>query len=169
MTESLQNTIKLMQSGELYDPGDRELLTYQFGCVEKLQRLNALTSSPEDMARRAELIKDMFESVGEHCYIELPFRANWGGRFITLGNGVYINFNFAAVDDAPITIDDYVMVGSNVSIITACHPISPQLRRYGLQLQWYAKALSQITGIPVGETLIFSLRAGKSIEVSRPD
>ena len=43
------------------------------------------------------------------------------------------------------------------------------LRRYGLQLQWYAKALSQITGIPVGETLIFSLRAGKSIEVSRPD
>ncbi len=43
------------------------------------------------------------------------------------------------------------------------------LRRYGLQLQWYARALSQITGVPVGETLIFSLRAGKSFEVLRPD
>ena len=43
------------------------------------------------------------------------------------------------------------------------------LRRYGLQLQWYARGLSQITGIPVGEILIFSLRAGKSFEVLRPD
>ncbi len=39
------------------------------------------------------------------------------------------------------------------------------LRRYGLQLRWYAKALSKITGIPVGETLIFSLRAGKCFAV----
>ena len=39
------------------------------------------------------------------------------------------------------------------------------LRRYSLQLRWYAKALSQITGVPVGETLIFSLRAGKCFQV----
>ena len=176
MTESLQNTIKLMQSGELYDPGDRELLTYQFGCVEKLQRLNALTSSPEDMARRAELIKDMFESVGEHCYIELPFRANWGGRFITLGNGVYINFNFAAVDDAPITIDDYVMVGSNVSIITACHPISPQLRRYGLQYNkpvhikrgaWISANVTILPGVTIGENSVIG--AGSLVTRDIPD
>ena len=39
------------------------------------------------------------------------------------------------------------------------------LRRYSLQLRWYARALSGITGIPVGETLIFSLRAGKCFEI----
>ena len=43
------------------------------------------------------------------------------------------------------------------------------LRRYGLQLQWYAKALSGITGIPVAETLIFSLRAGKCFEIPSSD
>ena len=41
------------------------------------------------------------------------------------------------------------------------------LRRYALQLRWYARALAQITGIPVGETLIFSLRAGKCFEVTQ--
>ena len=39
------------------------------------------------------------------------------------------------------------------------------LRRYALQLRWYAKALSDITGIPVRETLIFGLRAGESYPV----
>ncbi|MBR0227724.1 MAG: UvrD-helicase domain-containing protein [Clostridia bacterium] len=39
------------------------------------------------------------------------------------------------------------------------------LRRYALQLRWYARALSQITGVPVGEILIFSLRAGKCFPV----
>ena len=41
------------------------------------------------------------------------------------------------------------------------------LRRYALQLQWYAKALTQITGVPVGETLIFSLRGGKCVAVKK--
>ena len=39
------------------------------------------------------------------------------------------------------------------------------LRRYSLQLRWYARALARITGIPVAETLIFSLRAGASYPV----
>ena len=39
------------------------------------------------------------------------------------------------------------------------------LRRYTLQLQWYARALSSITGRPVAETLIFSLRSGTAFTV----
>ena len=35
------------------------------------------------------------------------------------------------------------------------------VRRYALQLRWYARALAAITGIPVRETLIFSLRSGE--------
>jgi len=39
------------------------------------------------------------------------------------------------------------------------------LARYQNQLRWYARALSVITGRPVRQTLIFSLREGKGIEV----
>ena len=39
------------------------------------------------------------------------------------------------------------------------------LRRYALQLRWYARALGEITGLPVKETLLFSLRAGEALPV----
>ena len=39
------------------------------------------------------------------------------------------------------------------------------LRRYAEQLRWYARALHGITGLPVKETLIFSLRAGQAYAV----
>ena len=39
------------------------------------------------------------------------------------------------------------------------------LARYSLQLSWYSRALALITGIPVKETLVFSLREGKAYPV----
>ena len=39
------------------------------------------------------------------------------------------------------------------------------MRRYALQLRWYAKALSEITGVPVKEAYLFSLRSGESYPV----
>ena len=42
------------------------------------------------------------------------------------------------------------------------------LARYALQIAWYARALSAITGIPVGEAWLFSLRRGSAIPVPLP-
>ena len=67
-------------------------------------------------------IKEMFAECGENCYIELPFRANWGGKNVHFGNGVYANFNLTLVDDGDIYIDDKVMFGPNVTIATANPP-----------------------------------------------
>ena len=39
------------------------------------------------------------------------------------------------------------------------------LSRYALQLNWYARALASITGRPVREMYLFSLRAGRAIPV----
>ena len=40
------------------------------------------------------------------------------------------------------------------------------LRRYALQLRWYARALADITGIPVKEAWLFGLRTGESYPVA---
>ena len=39
------------------------------------------------------------------------------------------------------------------------------VRRYTLQLQWYARALARITGTPVRETWVFGLRAGEAFRI----
>ena len=43
------------------------------------------------------------------------------------------------------------------------------LRRYSLQLGWYARALCRITGKDVGETYVFALRSGEAVPVEKAD
>ena len=38
--------------------------------------------------------------------------------------------------------------------------------RYAEQMRWYARALAEITGAPVREALLFSLRRGEAYDVS---
>lgn len=46
----------------------------------------------------------MVKGFGEGCYIELPFRASWGGSHIHFGNDIYVNSNVTFVDDGHIYV-----------------------------------------------------------------
>ena len=70
------------------------------------------------MERRAALLKEMFAEIGENCYIEPPLHANWAGKHVHFGSGVYANFNLTLVDDGQIYVGDGVMFGPNVTVAT---------------------------------------------------
>ena len=120
-----------MLAGQIYDPGDPEIVAEQGVCQQKLWAFNQL--APSDGEAKARYLREVFAECGENCYIELPLRANWGGRHVHLGSGVYANFALTLVDDAHIYIGDKVMLGPNVTIATAGHPIDPALRLRALQ------------------------------------
>ena len=98
------NDHSILHSGELYDPMEASILDEQLGCLELLYDYNA--TRPREQARRAELLKRMLAEVGENCYIEPPFHANWGGRHVHFGKNVYANFNLTLVDDTHIFVGD---------------------------------------------------------------
>ena len=120
-----------MEKGILYNPGDEEILAEQFPYLDALKEFNELPSS--EVEKREELMKKMFAKCGENCYIQPPFYANWSGHHLSMGKNVYANFNLTVVDDGDVFIGDYVMIGPNVTIVTAAHPIKPDLRRRGIQ------------------------------------
>ncbi len=120
-----------MEKGLIYDPADKEIMDKQILCLELLYEFNS--TRPVELEKRMELLEKMLGKLGENCYIEPPLRANWGGKHLYLGDNVYINFNFTAVDDSNIIIGNKVMIGPNVTIATANHPISPELREKALQ------------------------------------
>ena len=66
---------------------------------------------PTEMKRRMALLGEMLAELGEECYIEPPFHANWGGRHVHFGNHVYANFNLTVVDDTHIYVGDHTMIG----------------------------------------------------------
>lgn len=129
--------------------------------AELLYDFNALR--PSETEKREQLMKKMFAEVGEDCYVELPLRANWGGRHVHFGNGVYANSNLTLVDDGEIYVGDHVMMGPNVIICTATHPISPELRykqaQYNLPVHieenvWLGGGVFVMPGVTIGKNAV---------------
>ena len=150
-----------MTKGLIYDPGDKEIMDEQVPWQDKLWEFNQLKTSDYD--KKQAYMKEVFAECGEGCYIELPFRANWGGHHLHLGSGVYANFNLTLVDDGHIYVGDDVMFGPNVTITTANHPIDPSLRKKQLQynkdvhignLVWIGAGVVICPGVSIGDNTV---------------
>lgn len=120
-----------MHTGGLYLPNDGEIAALQAECLDRLYEFNM--TRPTDLDKREQMLKEMFAEIGEGCYIEPPFHANFGGRHVHFGKNIYANFNLTCVDDTHIYVGDYTMFGPNVTVATAGHPILPELREKGYQ------------------------------------
>ena len=163
-----------MVSGLIYDPMDREIVGEQATFQEKLWAFNQLKPSDNDL--KQQYMREVFAECGGGCYIELPFRANWGGRNLHLGSNVYANFNLTLVDDAHIYVGDKVMFGPNVTITTANHPIEPTLRARGLQYNkdvyigenaWIGAGVLIMPGVHIGQNTVIG--AGSVVTRDIPD
>ena len=150
-----------LHTGKLYLPTDEGITKVQFKCLEKLYDFNQ--TRPNELEKRQKLLKEMFAEIGENCYIEPPLRANWGGKFVHFGKGVYANFNLTLVDDTHIYIGDQTKIGPNVTIDSATHPICPELREKGYQYNlsvhigkncWIGAGSIILPGVTIGDNTV---------------
>ena len=128
-----------MLSGRLYHAQDSELAAARLRARRLVFRYNQ--SAPENESLRRELARELFGQMGEGCYLEPPLRCDYGSN-IRLGDRVYANFNLVVLDCAAVTIGNDVLIGPNVGIYTAGHPVDPGLRRQGLEFALLAVAPS---------------------------
>ena len=151
-----------MQSGDIYNPGDEDIFRKQLDCLEKQYDYNL--TRPHELEKRAAMLKAMFAECGEGSYIEPPLHANWGGHYAHLGKQVYANFGLTLVDDTHIYIGDYTMLGPNVVIATAGHPILPELRghrqlQYNMPVHigrncWLGAGVIVMPGVTIGDNSV---------------
>ncbi len=150
-----------MLAGMIYDPAAEDIMQDQSACLEKQYEYNH--TRPSETERREKLLKEMFGSIGEACYIEPPLCANWGGKHVHMGSHVYANFNLTMVDDGNIYIGDYVMFGPNVTLATAGHPVEPHLRKQAYQFcmdihignnVWIGAGAVILPGVTVGDNTV---------------
>ena len=111
----------------------------------------------------SNMLKKLFAEVGENCYIEPPFHSNFGGKHCHLGNYIYFNFGVTLVDDTHVYIGDSTMLGPNVVIATAGHPILPELRVKAYQYNatvhigkncWLGAGVIVLPGITIGDNTV---------------
>lgn len=163
-----------MEKGLLYDPADGEIVAEQSEFAELLYDFNA--SRPGELEKRSRLLKSIFAEIGENCYIEPPFHANWSGRHVHFGSGVYANFNLTIVDDGEVWVGDHVMFGPNVTVATAGHPILPSLRERGIQYDipvrignnvWVGAGAVLLPGVTIGDNTVVG--AGSVVTKDLPE
>ncbi|NFU00604.1 sugar O-acetyltransferase [Clostridium botulinum] len=133
-----------MLNGDLYLALGEELFSERQHAKEVIFEFNSL--HPSDVEKRTELISKLFGYVGENFYIEPPFRCDYAYN-IHWGENSYVNYNCTILDCAKVTIGKNVLIGPNVNIFTAGHPLSPSQRISGLE---YAHSIEIGDGAWIG-------------------
>ena len=121
------NEQQLQAAGYLYQL-DETLFAAHLNSKRICRLLNATLET--EVARRKELVRELFAEAGESAYVEPPFHCDYGYN-VTVGKKFYCNYDCVFLDCGKITIGDHVMLGPKVQIYTATHPIDPEVRRFG--------------------------------------
>jgi maltose O-acetyltransferase len=119
-----------MLAGELYDPADADLQAALKATQQWLARYNA--SLAKSLPEQRTLLLERLAAVGEGAVIRPPFHCDYGFN-ISLGTGVFLNFNCVILDVVAVTIGDRTQIGPAVQILTADHPRDPAGRASGLE------------------------------------
>ena len=150
-----------MHTGELYLPGDEEIMRHQLKRLDRLYDFNM--TRPTELKKREEMLREMFAEIGDNCYIEPPFHSNFGGEHVHFGNQIYANFGLTLVDDTHIYVGDNTMFGPHVTVATAGHPIDPTLRakeyQYNMPIHigkncWIGAGALILPGVTIGDNTV---------------
>lgn len=118
-----------MLSGEIYEAAAPEFSTLLMKTRKIIKRYNDLEPDSPELKT---LLHEILGSCGENIIINQPFHCDFGCN-IHLGENFFANFNLTILDEGLVTVGDNCFIGPNVSIYTACHPLTPDERNTGAE------------------------------------
>lgn len=136
-------------------------------------RINRLTFDDADEVRA--LFGELTGQAVDESFLLIPPFYAAGGDEIRVGRNVFINQNCTFYDLGGLDIADDVMIGPNVSLITAGHPLEPSQRRavtIGKPIViernvWIAAGATIIGGVTVGQNSVVAAGSVVTREVPR--
>lgn len=161
-----------LRNGEMVLPDDSQvhlLRESSFQTRELLLQLNQSKNVEEIQNYLHQITGEENNSVA----IFTPIYINYG-KNLKIGKNVFINFNCTFLDLGGITIEDDVLIGPKVSLITENHPLNPE-QRQGLicnpilikKNAWIGANATILPGVTIGENAIVA--AGAVVSKDVPD
>ncbi|MCJ7826813.1 MAG: sugar O-acetyltransferase [Demequinaceae bacterium] len=154
-----------MLAGDDYMCVDPELNEGLAQAAKLAARFNAAYGEDPDAAQA--LLPGLLGSIAPDTYIRAPLFVDYGVN-ITIGSGSFANYGLIALDVAPITIGNDVLIGPNVQFLTPSHPIDPERRRDKLESAkpivignnvWLGGGVIVLGGVTIGENSIIGAGA----------
>ncbi|MCD8044518.1 MAG: sugar O-acetyltransferase [Tannerellaceae bacterium] len=162
-----------LRNGEVIpanDPDGYKMREASYDTKKLLIQMNN-ASGPAEI--RSLLSRITGSVIDESVAVFTPLFINYG-KHTRIGKNVFINFNCTLLDLGGITIEDDVLIGPNVSILTEGHPVSPA-NRHSLvpksilirKNAWIGAGATILQGVTVGENAIVA--AGAVVSKDVPD
>jgi acetyltransferase-like isoleucine patch superfamily enzyme len=160
-----------MKAGEpipLTDPQYLKVLEV----VSRTMKLSAQLNTSTDFDQVRKLLTEITGSeVDETTTVAIPFFTNFG-RFITIRKRVYVNHACTFLDMGGITLEDDVLIGPKVNLVTENHPLDPVNRRALIckpivikRNAWIGAAATILPGVTIGENAVVAAGAVVSKDV----
>jgi maltose O-acetyltransferase len=146
-----------MLAGELYDPLDAQLANDRLKARLLLKAFN--DSSEEAVAERSRILTELLPNAGQNLWLQPPFYCDYGYNIVA-GEKVFFNFNCVVLDVAQVTIGSRTLIGPNVQIYTATHPMNHRVRAAGLEFAkrimigedvWIGGSVVICPGVTIGD------------------
>ena len=139
-----------MLSGGLYHADDPVLSAERHRARLLFQEINQLPEKEKE--KQIGLLRELLGSAGTELWIEPPFFCDYGYN-IHLGDRVYINFNCCILDVMKVEIGNNVLLGPQVQIYTATHPLDAKTRASQLE---YGKPVTIGNDVWIGAHAVIS-------------
>jgi maltose O-acetyltransferase len=161
-----------MLLGKLYFAGDEELVKERLKLRKLIRKYNI--SECDEKEKRTKLLGEILKNEG-NINIEPPFHCDYGYN-IEVGNDFYANFGCIILDVNKVKIGKNVMLGPNVQIYTATHPLNAEERIKGLELSkpieigdnvWLGGGVIVCPGVKIGKNT--TIGAGSVVTKDIPD
>ena len=134
--------------------------------VNRTIRLSAFLNTSTDIDQIREQLNAIIGSqLDESTTVFAPFYTNFG-IFTQIGKNVFINHACSFLDMGGITIEDDVLIGPKVNLITENHPLEPVDRRALIckpivikRNAWIGAAATILPGVTIGENAVVAAGA----------
>ncbi len=149
-----------MIAGQLYRPGDPELVADRARAQELMRQYNATIVS--EGAERRPILQQLLGAVGQGTALRAPLYVDYGYN-IQIGDDVFLNYGCVLLDVCPITIGDRTQIGPQAQILAADHPRDAEIRDAGLEMGrpvtigsnvWIGAAALILPGITIGDDAV---------------
>jgi acetyltransferase-like isoleucine patch superfamily enzyme len=156
----------------LDDPDYPQLLKIIQKAIRTTSKLNNMVV--DDFKEIKGVFSELIgKDVDDSFFMIPPFYSDFGEN-ISIGKNVFINHACTFMDRGGITLEDNVLIGPKVNLITTNHPLDPSERRATISHPivikkgaWIGAGATVLSGVTVGENAVVA--AGAVVSKNVPD
>ncbi|HTD41725.1 MAG TPA: sugar O-acetyltransferase [Mucilaginibacter sp.] len=168
-----KNIFERDRSGEIVpldDPEYPELFKIILKAIRTTAKLNTLVT--DDLTEIRAVFSELIgKKVDDTFFVIPPFYSDFGENII-IGKNVFVNHACTFMDRGGIIVEDNVLIGPKVNLITTNHPLQPSERRATIshpivikKNAWIGAAATILAGVTIGENSVVAAGAVVSKDV----